>query len=56
MAEAEYQVKKAGEAVITQPGSVGDVENYVINLDHEDVKSKNFFLLWNSYEFHLVDT
>ena len=38
---AEYQVKIAGDAVVEQPTLVSDAENYVLNLDHEDVKSKS---------------
>ena len=45
---AEYKVKKADEVVTSQPDGVSEAENYVISLDHENVKSKNFFLLWNA--------
>lgn len=35
----EYQVKKAGDPVVNQPSQTTDAENYVLNLDHEDVKT-----------------
>ena len=38
---ADYQVKVAGDAVVQQPTQTSDAENYVLNLDHEDVKSKH---------------
>lgn len=38
---ADYQVKVAGgDAVVQQPTQTSDAENYVLNLDHEEVKSK----------------
>lgn len=37
---AEYQVKVAGDVVVNQPTQTSDAENYVLNLDHEEVKSK----------------
>jgi hypothetical protein len=37
---ADYQVKVVGDTVVDQPTQTSDAENYVLNLDHEDVKSK----------------
>ena len=38
---ADYQVKVAGDPVVQQPTQTSDAENYVLNLDHEEVKSKS---------------
>ena len=37
---ADYHVKVAGEVVVDQPTQTSEAENYVLNLDHEQVKSK----------------
>ena len=37
---AEYERKRLRDPITDQPEQTSDAENYVINLDHEQVKSK----------------